>query len=71
MLKRHIEDNGISREDLARRLGISRPYLSLLELGKRVPSLDLAIRIDRETGGAVPVGSWIAGRDGRARGGAA
>ena len=48
-----------SQSELARALGISQPYASLLLAGKRLPSLELAIRIERATGGLVPVHSWV------------
>lgn len=41
----------------AERLGISRSYLSEIETGAKKPALDLAFRIERETGGAVPAKS--------------
>lgn len=43
---------------IARRLNISRSYLSEIESGAKLPSLDLAFRIERETEGAVPARSW-------------
>jgi transcriptional regulator with XRE-family HTH domain len=59
MLKAHIQDSGVSRDVWAERFGIGRSYLSLLESGQKTPSLPLAVRIERETGGAVPATSWI------------
>ena len=50
--------NGNQRE-LARALDISQPYTSLLLSGKKRPSLALAVRIERATGGLVPVHSWV------------
>lgn len=47
------------QHDLAAAFGISRPHLSLLLAGKKRPSLELAIRIERATDGAVPATSWI------------
>jgi transcriptional regulator with XRE-family HTH domain len=60
MLRSHIKSSGDTRGVWAERLGISRSYLSLLETGAKTPSLDLAVRIERETGGAVPAASWVA-----------
>lgn len=40
---------------LARQLGITQPYLSQIITGVRQPSSDIAIAIERETGGAVTV----------------
>ncbi len=59
MLKLHIASSGRSRKDWAEDLGISRSFLSLLEAGQKRPSLELAVRIERATGGAVPVQSWV------------
>ena len=59
MLTAAIINLGLSRERFASTLGISRGYLSGLEHGKKLPSLDLAVRIDRLTHGAVPVASWV------------
>ncbi len=47
------------QDDLAKVFGISQPHLSLLMAGKKRPSLELAIRIEQLTEGAVPVSSWI------------
>lgn len=38
--------------------GISRPYLYALLDGTRLPSIDVAKRIEVATGGAVPVTAW-------------
>ena len=56
----YVKAVATSRSDLAKEMGISRPYLSLILTGRRRPSLELAIRIERLTDGAVPVSSWIA-----------
>ena len=46
--------------DLANILGISQAlYVLCLWPGKRSPSLELAVRIEQVTGGAVPVVSWV------------
>lgn len=58
MLRDYIKGAGVDRAGFADDLGISRGFLSLLEGGKRQPSLDLALRIARLTGGAVPVECW-------------
>ena len=43
---------------LARTLEISDTHLSRLKLGKRVPSRELAVRIERLTDGLVRVDEW-------------
>ena len=58
MLTQAITASGQTRRAIADQLGISASYLSLLEGGKKRPSLDLAFRIERLTGGAVPAASW-------------
>lgn len=47
------------QRDLADALGISQPHLSLLLAGRKRPSLDLAVRIEQVTKGAVPATSWV------------
>lgn len=59
MLNQFLTLQKISRAAFAERVGISQPYLSQLEAGKRVPSLELAVRIERETDGAVLAVSWV------------
>lgn len=59
MFKEAIINSGATRAEWADRLDISRSYLSDLVNGKKMPSLDLAVRIERLTAGAVPVASWI------------
>jgi len=60
MLKKYFIASGIKQSDLADRLGISQAFLSQLLNGRRTPSLELAVRIERLTGGAVPAASWVA-----------
>lgn len=43
---------------LAKAVGISASYMSELLTGRRVPSLDVALRISAATGGAVSLRSW-------------
>lgn len=49
---------GRKRADVAARLGISAAYLSQLSSGARMPGLETAARIERETGGEVPKTAW-------------
>ena len=46
-----------TQEELARELGISQGYLSMLLNGTRVPSLEMAQRISEKTG--VPIESFL------------
>lgn len=59
MLAEHISRSGMRQKEWAERFGISQPYLSDLLRGNRTPSLEVAVRIERETQGAVPAVSWI------------
>lgn len=59
MLTDAIIQSGLTRANFAAALGISRSYLSMLEVGKKVPSLDLAVRIQRLTNNRVPAESWV------------
>ena len=59
MFGNFITQSGQTRAMWAERLGVSRSYLSDVVNGNRRPSLDLAVRIARLTGGAVPVESWV------------
>lgn len=63
MLKQHIEDSQKSRREWADDLKVSISYLSLLCNGRKVPSLELAVRIDRLTKGEVPAVSWVHSRN--------
>ena len=53
ILRRYRLEANLSQEELSGRLGISRGFYSLLELGKRWPNVDMLIRI-AETLGARP-----------------
>ena len=50
----------ISRAEFARRCEYDPSNLSKLLVGKVRPSLDVAVRIERITEGAVPVTGWAA-----------
>lgn len=57
MLAEFITQSGESRSAWADRIGISRSYLSDILNGHKVPSLPLAVKIERLTGGAVTAAS--------------
>lgn len=59
MFADHITKSGATRSAWADRLGISKSFLSDLLNGNRTPSLELAVRIERMTEGAVPAACWI------------
>jgi len=59
MLADLISQSGERQAVWAQRLGIDEGHLSRLLAGKKRPSLVLAARIERLTGGAVPAASWV------------
>lgn len=61
-LRSYISSSGAKKSALADALGISRGYLSELIGGTKTPSLDVAVRIQRLTGGEVSVEDWLVGR---------
>ena len=58
-MRTYMEQTQTRQSDLARRLGVTQGYLSKLMAGRKRPSLALAACIERETGGAVTVSSWL------------
>ena len=54
-----INNSGETQTAWAGRLGISKSHLSEIIGGKKLPSLELAGRIEHESGGAVPMTSWV------------
>lgn len=53
------QNGSLTRSAFAGRVGISPSYLTELAAGIKRPSLDVACRIERETGGAVKVAHWL------------
>ncbi len=49
-LSEYLKKTGTTHGALAKRLGVSRPYVTLIAKGDRQPSLTLALRIADETG---------------------
>jgi transcriptional regulator with XRE-family HTH domain len=59
LLGKWAAEKGWSREELAQKLGLERRQsVDRLCRGTRRPSLELALLIEKVTGGAVPVSSW-------------
>lgn len=54
----YMEKTGRTPTELAARFEVSPQYVSMMAAGKRAPSRQLAVRIERQTGGAVPVEVW-------------
>jgi hypothetical protein len=49
---------GLTRDQVAAKLGVSLPYLHQLIHGLRRPSIDLALEIETLTDKAIPVEFW-------------
>jgi len=58
-LKTFLDGQDLPASHWAAVFGVSRSYLSQMAAGLKAPSLDLAFRIERATGGAVPAASWV------------
>ena len=61
-LAKHLEETGQTQAGFAEKIGIHASVLcKYLTTGVR-PSLDTAVKIEKATGGAVPVSSWFRGQ---------
>ncbi len=49
-LKEYLEHNGIAEKDLAKKLGVTIAYVSMLKRGLRRPSPEMARKIEAMTG---------------------
>lgn len=58
-LKSYLAETGTKQSALARQIGITAGYMSALVSEGAQPSLEVAVRIERATCGAVPAASWI------------
>jgi len=58
-LATYLKAGGIKRNEFARSVGISAPYLTQILGGLKRPSLALAFRIEQITQGAVPASCWV------------
>jgi plasmid maintenance system antidote protein VapI len=56
----YLEDNGIRQTAFAETVGRTQATISRIVAGDAQPSFDLAVSIERATGGKVPVWSWPA-----------
>lgn len=59
MITDFIKSSAQSQRYWAARFGISESYLSSLMSGRKSPSIEVAALIERETGGAVPMRSFV------------
>jgi transcriptional regulator with XRE-family HTH domain len=51
--------NGVTLATLAARVGVEPSHLSEVENGHNTPSIKLAAKLSRETGGAVPLDAFV------------
>lgn len=57
-LTSYLKSKGLSQKQFAESVGITQSSLSKMCAGLIMPSLDTAIRIAKETSGAVPADCW-------------
>lgn len=57
-LRRHLKRNGMSLTEFARLAGVPIPQVSMWRSGRRRPGLASAVKLERASGGAIPVDSW-------------
>ena len=50
VIRRYRDAAGLSQQELADQVGISKSYISSLELGYRAPSLNLLVKISQTLG---------------------
>ncbi|WP_225028988.1 helix-turn-helix transcriptional regulator [Xinfangfangia pollutisoli] len=62
-LAAHIRDAGLTQAQFAETVGVDQATVSKLCRGKLVPSLPLAVRIERATRGEVAASSWVPEKD--------
>ena len=64
-LAKYLKESGRSAMEFSRSVGAAPSQISRLLSGERGPSIPLALEIERETDGAVPVASWVKKGEGR------
>ncbi len=57
-LREWLRDSGLSALEFSRRLDVSQPTLSRWMLGKALPTVDHALKVEAATGGAVSCDTW-------------
>jgi transcriptional regulator with XRE-family HTH domain len=58
LLETWRKEKGLSQEKIAEKLRVAQSTVSGYLSGRIVPDLDPAVRMERETDGAVPATSW-------------
>ncbi len=56
----YLREREVSESDFGDLIGRDRSMVNKLRRGRLRPTLDLAASIERVTGGAVPIKSWVA-----------
>ncbi|RID91527.1 hypothetical protein D2N39_12550 [Gemmobacter lutimaris] len=59
-LRTYLTQTKTKQAVLAKLVGVSCGYMSELVKGDKTPGLELAVKIEDATGGAVPARSWVA-----------
>lgn len=57
-LGKYLKRTGLSRRQFARVSGLEFSYISRLATGARTPGMDAAVKIQKATGGKVPLKAW-------------
>lgn len=57
-LSEYLQANGIAQKHFASLIDVKQATVSRIANGEMRPSLDLAFRIERQTGGKVPASIW-------------
>jgi plasmid maintenance system antidote protein VapI len=58
-LHTYLAEQRITQAGFAAKIGVTQATVSKLIAGTTKPGLDLAVRIERMTDGAVPVDTWV------------
>lgn len=58
-LRTFLTQTKTKQAELAKRVGVSCGYMSELVKGDKTPGLELAVKIEDATGGAVKARSWV------------
>jgi transcriptional regulator with XRE-family HTH domain len=58
-LKAYLKQDGAKQAELAERVGCTQPTISRYKEGDRLPTREIAAKIDEHTAGQVPLSLWI------------
>jgi len=57
-LRKYLKENAITQEAFAASIGVGQAFVSKLANGDMLPSRELAIKIEDQTGGIVTIRGW-------------